>query len=248
MKRILACILAVCLPVFALADPVVLEAPLTGTVVWPEDADQDSAVYIYQYSFPKVAGDSAAAEGINTFFADYLEDVIAFTVPVNGESIDNTDELSTTDISAQVTCNTDNAFSVFVRSRSHMDGYDYETYSGYVFARSGPKEGLVIALPHLLGILGDSETDTWLQDRQTAKADKCVRDLIWAEIEENPQGRVYLPDISYELFQDMFYPEEDFYLDETGNPVVVVQPGILTPEEDGVLLFPISLDLILDEI
>ena len=76
MKRILSCILAVCLPVFALADPVVLEAPLTGTVLWPEDADQDSAVYIYQYSFPKVAGDSAAAEGINTFFADYLEDVV----------------------------------------------------------------------------------------------------------------------------------------------------------------------------
>lgn len=64
----------------------------------------------------------------------------------------------------------------------------------------------------------------------------------------NSEGRTYLPDISYDLFQDMFFPEEDFYLDETGNPVFFVQPGILTPEEDGVLLFPVSLEFILDEI
>ena len=182
---------------------------------------------MYRYSFPSVSGDTAFAEGVNTFFSDYLEDAAAFTVPINGESIESTDEVSTTDISSTVTCNTDSAFSVLVRSHSIMDGYEYESYSA---------------------ILEENETDTWLQDRQTAKADKCVRDIIWEQIEQNSEGRTYLPDISYDLFQDMFFPEEDFYLDETGNPVFFVQPGILTPEEDGVLLFPVSLEFILDEI
>jgi hypothetical protein len=43
-----------------------------------------------------------------------------------------------------------------------------------------------------------------------------------------------------------FFPEEDFYLDETGNPVFYLEPGFA---KDGgePLLFPISIEEILDE-
>ena len=99
MKRLAALILALCLPVIVSAEPVLLDEPRTGTFFFPEDADEDHAVYMYRYSFPSVSGDTAFAEGVNTFFSDYLEDAAAFTVPINGESIESTDEVSTTDIS-----------------------------------------------------------------------------------------------------------------------------------------------------
>lgn len=248
MKQLLALLIALCMPIVAFADPVVLGEPVSGMVTWPDDSNETDAVFLYRYSFPYAEEDSAMADGINAFFQDYLEDAIAFTVPINGESIEDTSEQSSTVISSTVTCNTDHAFSVLLTNHTVMDGYAYDVYTGYVFARSGAKEGLVISLPYLLGILDANVTDTWLQDRQTAKVDKCVRDIIWEQIEENKEGRTYLSDNSYDLFEDMFYPEEDFFLDETGNPVFFVQPGLLTPEEDGALFFPISLELILDEI
>ena len=64
----------------------------------------------------------------------------------------------------------------------------------------------------------------------------------------NEAGYDYLPDVTRAFFDDMFYPEEDFYLDATGNPVFFVQSGILTQVSEGVLLFPLSLETILDEI
>ncbi|MCR4884739.1 MAG: hypothetical protein K6A68_14290 [Clostridiales bacterium] len=248
MKQLIILLLIICIPCLALAEPVTLGEPLTGTLTWPENSGETDAVYLYRYSFPTAADHSTMAEGINAFFQDYLEDAAAFTVPIHGESIENPEKQSSTVISGTVTCNTDNAFSILVTSHSTLDGYVYDGYAGYVFARSGPKEGLVISLPYLLGILDADVTDTWLQDRQTAKVDKCVRDLLWEQIEENREGRNYYSDNSYDLFEDMFYPEEDFYLDEAGNPVFFVQPGILAPEEEGVLLFPVSFETILDEI
>ena len=42
------------------------------------------------------------------------------------------------------------------------------------------------------------------------------------------------------------FPEEDFYLDETGNPVFYLQPGF-AEGTDELLRFPISIEEILDE-
>ena len=248
MKQLLSLLLVLCIPAFALADSVRLGDPLSGTVCWPEDTSEKEAIYIYRYALPCAVGDSVMDEGVNAFFQDFLDDAIAFTVPINGESVEDTSVQSSTDVDFQITCNNDDAFSVLMTTHTLMDGYDFTVYSARVFAARGLKEGLVVPLPYLLGILDGGETDTWLEDRQTAKADKCVRDILWEQIEENREHRDYLPDITYDYFQEMFYPEEDFYLDETGNPVFFIQPGVLTPEEDGVLLFPVDLDYILDEI
>ena len=106
-----------------------------------------------------------------------------------------------------------------------------------------------MALPYLLGLLQSDETDTWLQDRQTAKADALVREMVWDRLgdltAENPEIR--LPETMEEEALDYaFFPEEDFYLDETGNPVFYLQPGF-AEGTDELLCFPISIEEILDE-
>ncbi len=247
--RVFPLVLCLCLlfPVLSSADPVTLGPALYGTVCWPEGTDESSASYIYRYSLPSAVGDDDASTGINACYTYYLDDAIAFTVPINGESLENPSLSSFTEVDSEVTCNNGLYFSVLLKIHSVLDGEAYNTYAGNVFACTGKKAGLVITLPYLLGILKEDEQDEWLKQRQTAKANTCIRELLWEEIESQSSERNYLPDISYDFFSDMFYPEEDFYLDQDGNPVFFVQPGILTPLEDGVLLFPLSLDRILDE-
>ena len=241
-------LMLICIPFQALSECVILAEPLSGTICWPEETDEQTASFLYRYNLPRASGESAMAQGINAFYAYYLEDAIAFTVPILGESLEDLSVPSWCDVQGEVTCNMDTAFSVRMITTSCMDGETTVIWAGHVFASSGPKEGLVISLPYLLGILSEDENDTWLQDRQTQKADRCVRDLIWETLEKDRDAYHFLPDATYDLFCDMFYPEEDFYLDASGNPVFFVQPGILTEEEDGVLLFPLSLETILDEI
>jgi len=88
--------------------------------------------------------------------------------------------------------------------------------------------------------------DTWLQERQTEKADACVRALIWERIEDNPEDLPYFDTFTEEDLARIFYPEEDFYLDENGNPVFYLQPGFAM-EGGGLTEIPITLEEILDE-
>ena len=62
--------------------------------------------------------------------------------------------------------------------------------------------------------------------------------------------RIYRPlaGIAPKLFASVFYPEEDFYLDEAGDPVFYFQAGSIAPAEEGVLRFPIPLEDLLDEL
>ena len=43
----------------------------------------------------------------------------------------------------------------------------------------------------LLGILNSTESEEWVQDFQTEKADKLVREMVWDMIEENEAGIDY---------------------------------------------------------
>ena len=43
-------------------------------------------------------------------------------------------------------------------------------------------------------------------------------------------------------------PEEDYYLDENGEPVFYINPGSAAPVEFGLLTFPITLEEIDDEL
>ena len=103
-----------------------------------------------------------------------------------------------------------------------------------------------MALPYLLGMLASDESDTWLQDRQTAKADALVRQMVWDALQDRDGADLELyEDLEESMLEYGFFPEEDFYLDETGNPVFYLQPGFA--EDSGRLItFPISTEEILD--
>ena len=89
-----------------------------------------------------------------------------------------------------------------------------------------------------------------MQDRQTAKADDMVRRLVWEVIQEQlAAGEVaYYDDLTYETLENVFYPEEDFFLDENGDPVFFLQESMVAPQTEGILYFPFTLAELLDEI
>ena len=53
------------------------------------------------------------------------------------------------------------------------------------------------------------------------------------------------PEMKEEL-EYVFFPEEDFYLNEDGAPVFYLQPGIVD-ESDVLTTFPFTIEEILDE-
>ena len=102
----------------------------------------------------------------------------------------------------------------------------------------------------LLGILNSTESEEWVQDFQTEKADEIVREMVWDMIEENEAGIDY-GGLTEEDLSTVFFPEENFYLDENGDPVFYLQPGDFfaeVPEGTGLFTFPIALEDILDEL
>ena len=155
-----------------------------------------------------------------------------------------------TNITGEVTCNSDDYFSVRVTTESFRGAAVSVVVAGHVFARHGEKAGSAVSLPFMLGILKADETDQWMQDRQTAKADDMVRRLVWEVIQEQlAAGEVaYYDDLTYETLENVFYPEEDFFLDENGDPVFFLQESMVAPQTEGILYFPFTLEELLDEI
>ena len=54
--------------------------------------------------------------------------------------------------------------------------------------------------------------------------------------------------LTFEELEAAFYPEEDFYLDESGDPVFYLLENTVALPEAGILLVPISLETLLDEL
>lgn len=167
---------------------------------------------------------------INTYYDYIVNDAVGFGVPIMGESLEPSEIQSTTTVHSEITCNNDRFFSIKIVTENILGAAAAVTYSGNTFARTGAKAGTIISLPYLLGILDEEESDPWMQERQTAKADECVRNLVWGIItEQQASGTVaYYDDLTYDDFAADFYPEEDFYLDADGNPGVLragIHPG-----------------------
>jgi len=239
MKRItglmIVCLLAAC----ACAEPLEMAADLADTV---KVEIGGGAEYIYTYTYPQVDEEDPSAELINSFYQYKVSDAVDFEIPMNADYYisQGTEENVTVDISYQVTCNNDDYFSVLIRTAQG----EFVTWTGHVFSRKDIKPGSSVALPYLLGVLESEETDTWLQDRQTAKADALVREMVWEALEDS-DIEVY-EDFEEESLEYGFFPEEDFYLDETGNPVFYLEPGFADGSGE-LLTFPITIEDILDE-
>jgi len=245
MKKLLAITLALML----LAVPALAE--LTGEYCWPEGSTAENAQYVYRYSYPWQEGDDSTAEMINGFYEYLVEDAYAFAIPMAVDVIDPESAMqSCTIITTEETFASEAYLSYKVTTQSLIGAAADTVVAGHTFALTGAKAGQVVALPYLLGVLDMEETDTWLQERQTAKVDAVVRTLVWDIIQQQlADGTVaYYDDLTFETLEYGFYPEEDYYIDAEGNIVFFLQESIAAPASEGVLLFPFTMDELLDEI
>lgn len=256
MKKFLTMLLllALLLPTIAFAEEggYTFADDLTGEYLYPEGADASTATYIYRYCYPQLAGDSDIAAMFNTTYNYTAEDTIAFEAPMNAGLTDGATEPTIINVTYEVTCQTADYLSILVTKHTQRPGGSESTVlSGHVFALTGSRAGEIISLPYLLGILSKENTvDTWLQDRQTAKADNCVRTLVWEQLEllMAKSDIPFYDSLTEEELAAVFYPEEDFYLDENGDPVFYLLENSVALPEAGVLTFPISLETLLDEL
>ena len=248
MKRLLVFFLVLTLfcPA-ALADPLPLLEDYSEDIAEPYDeTDPSAGTFVYSYRYPHVDETAEGGSGINVFYLDLIDYDLGFTVPFLQDSFEGYD--SSTVITYEITCNNDDYFSVLVRKEENNPDTSRVYWTGNVFARKNGGSGTTTNLPRYLGILETASNDTWLEDRQTAKADKLVREMVWDRISDTGAGIPWYPDFTEEELSHVFFPEEDFYLDETGNPVFFLQPGVAAPEDAGLLVFPIPLEDILDEL
>ena len=186
---------------------------------------------------------------INDFYDYLISDAKDFMIPMTYETLEVSPVQAYTAITSQVMCNNEDYFSVLVTTESFMGAETSQILAGHTFALQGGKAGTCISLPYLLGLLEADENDTWMQDRATAKANELVYGLVWSIIEEQKAEIIaYYDDLTREELEAQFYPEEDFYLDENGNPVFYVQPSYIASSAEGVLTFPFTLEELLDEL
>ena len=240
MKRFLPVLLALCLvAAAAFADPLpLLEDYFDEIVQFVDEDDPSAGRFVYSYRYPHVDVEAEGGAEINAFY----EDLISLS------EFESSFNPGTTTIDYSVTCNNDDYFSILVHTVKSSEEQSGDYWEGHVFSRKNGTPGQTWTLPRLLGTLGQTENDTWLQDRQTGKADALLVDMVWDMIEDNEQNIDYYPSFSKEELSHVFFPEENFYLDETGNPVFYIEPGVAAPETAGLLTFSISLEDILDEL
>ena len=250
MKRILSLLLVFSLfAVPALADPLTLLEDYAADVSEPYDENDPSAgTFVYSCHYPHVDESAEGGMEINVFYEEQLEYELGFTMPMIRDAFEGYD--TSTVISYTVTCNNDDYFSVLVRKEEVNPDRSRTSWSGHVFSRKSAKAGYTFTLPMLLGILESTENEDWIKDYQTEKADALIRDMVWDMVEEN-EGGIDYGDLTRESLENVFFPEENFYLDENGDPVFYIQPGDLfdeVPEGTGLLVFPIPLEDIIDEL
>ena len=240
MKRFILILIVLCLAASAAAaDPLPLLDDYTDEIVQLIDEEDPSAGrLVYSYRYPHVDEEAEGGAEINAFFEDLIS-LSEFQLGYNpGE----------TTVDYSVTCNNDEYFSILVKTVKTSEEQSLLYWDGYVFSRKNGSPGQTWTLPRLLGTLAQNENDTWLQDRQTEKADALLVDMVWDMIEDNEEDIDFFPEFTKEELSHVFFPEENFYLDDTGNPVFYIQPGVAAPETAGLLTFSVSLEDILDEL
>jgi hypothetical protein len=226
----------------SLAEPLVLLEDYAGDISEP---DEYGGTFTYSYRYPHVDENAEGASAVNVFYLELIDYDLGFTVPIIQENHEGSD--CSTRIDYTVTCNNDDYFSVLIRKEEIFPDFSRISWTGHNFSRRNPKYDHTYTLPELLGLLDVNENDTWMQDRQTAKADDLVRGLVWEMIEDNTAGVEYDEDYSEEKLASDLFPEEQFFLDENGDPVFYLQPGVAADESCGLLTFSIPLETILDE-
>lgn len=251
MKRFLLYLLILVLittPV--LADPITLLDDLSEDISEQYDPEDPSAgTFVYSCRYPHVDESAEGSQGINSFYSELFAYETGFTMQMIREAFEGFD--SSTSVTYTVTCNNDDYFSVLIRKEEINPDVSRVSWTGNVFSRKDGNNGNTFSLPKLLGILDAAENDETVQDYKTRRADNLVREIVWDRIEENVDGIDY-NGLTEEALSHIFFPEEDFYLDENGDPVFYLQPGDIyydeVPDGTGLITFPVPMEDILDEL
>ena len=249
MKRLpvlLAALLLAFLP--ALADPLPLDEDLTETIVVPYDENDPSAgSYTYSFRFPHIADSDPDASLVNSFYTSRQEE-LETNVYFLADGYADSGRTASTSVTYQVTCNNDDYFSVLITTDFSSEDYAWTSWQGHTFSRKLGTLDATFDLARLLGLLEATDQDEYQQAKQTEKASLIVRSLVMDQIRKNPDGIPFYEDLSEEDLLYAFSPEEDFYLDEYGDPVFFVAPGTIADESLGYLTFPVPLEDIEDEL
>lgn len=253
MLRILLLLLTLTLlplPVGAEDAPLAFADDLTGQYVWPVGSTPEEASYTYEFTYPQIAGDSLLAITINNVFEYEATDALGFECPMIGSSHDPSLGQMQVALEYTVTHLSAEYLSVRIDKEVRVGDTATHTVKAFTFMLTGDSAGTVTSLPYLLGLVEASENDEWLLDRQTAKTETTAREMVWAMIEEAmaEDGSPIWSDTTFETLEWVFYPEEDFYLDEDGRLVFFLQENTIAPSEAGEFFYPISMDDMLDEL
>lgn len=252
MFRLLILLLTLTLlPISGMADtPLSFADDLTGLYTWPEGSAAEDASYVYRYTYPQLAGEDTLAMTFNNVFQYEASDALGFECPMIASSHPAEEGQMQVTLAYTVTHLSDEYLSVRIDKEVVVGESVSRIVKAYTFTLTGKDAGTVTSLPYLLGLMDQGETDEWYIDRQTAKADACARDMIWALIEKDmkAEGSPIWEDLTFEELEWSFYPEEDFYLDEDGNFVFFLQENMIAPTEAGQFFYTLTLDELLDEI
>ena len=131
----------------------------------------------------------------------------------------------------EITRNDAEYLSVVLHLRQLSGGGETETLSADTFLRGEVPRRLTLS-----ELLGAEAADG------DANVADLVYDLIWEIVQvgmENVEGD-YLDSLTLDSVRSALDPETDFYLDDNGNIVFFIEPGLLAGEIAGVLLYPFS--------
>ena len=230
----------------AAADPLLLKDDIQNTVSYFSPEDPSINVFSYSYCFPRISENEEAAYRITAFYLDKAE-MLESEIPYIAESHEFSEEPLSIHVSYTVTCNNDLYFSVVVKQETVIGNNTRTIFEGNTFSRKYPKAKNLCNLANLLGILDPEENDAKIISHQKDRIRPPIYHIILDEVQNHPDRYSLLDDFSEQDLANYFLPENDFYLNENGDPVFYVEPGIITDETDGYLFFTIPIEEIKDE-
>ena len=240
--------LLVLIVVCAGAEPMRQAEDYAGSLFIPYDQNDLSAgSFTFSYRYPHIDESEPGANIVNSFYLEQM-DMNETNMLFFADGYADSGETVVKDIGYEVKCNNDRFFSVLMVQELHVGNNRRIIWEGNTFSRGSREVGTVYDLPRILGILDESEQDEFLIDRQTEKAADVVLEIIMDMIYDNPDHLPYFRNLTFEQLASLIFPQEDFYLDENGNPVFFAEPGFIADESAGYITFPISLEDILDEL
>ncbi len=233
-------VLFLLLPAAALADPLPLGEDLAGVV--------SEEYYEYSYRYPHIDESDPRAPLVNNLFDSEVSIAVNEGIPSTADYYAGISTNAWVTIDYEITLSNDEFFSVRIRTETETeeDGV-FETWKGYTFSLLNGNPGQTFTISQILGIQKAGETDEDLENRYAAQIHAAVCRLVWEQIRENPDGIPYYDWLTKEDLEYVLKPDDHFWLDETGNPVFYIDPGVIADIDAGTVTFSVTFEEIDDE-